>query len=94
MRFNSPGHSVRYVVTPQAEGTTVFAASSKTGDTVWQRTLQGRYGTTMLTQSGLHGGLSRDGSLLVLASFSSNQPAAETTFAAMRARMPSSNRTC
>jgi hypothetical protein len=77
----SPGKTVRYQVAPGTDTTEVRAWRRKDGKLLWSRVLDGVYGTTRVTTRGASAGLSPNGSLLVLASFSRQAPAAASRFA-------------
>jgi len=77
----SPGKTVRYAVLPGTDATTVDARRAKDGKVLWSRQLTGVYGTTFVTTRSARAGLSADGSLLVLSSFSRSQPAQTSSFA-------------
>jgi hypothetical protein len=82
----SPGKTVRYAVQPGTDATTVEARRERDGKVLWRRPLTGVYGTTFVTTRSARAGLSADGSLLVLASFSRSQPAKTTSFALVPTR--------
>jgi hypothetical protein len=82
----SPGQSVRYDVLPGTEATTVEARRVTDGKVLWSRPLSGVYGTTFVTTRSARAGLSADGSLLVLSSFSRAFPAKASSFALVPTR--------
>lgn len=64
--------SLRFVAAKSGANTIVSAISTKGGETARSRTVAGKFGVPMLTQSGLSGGVFRDGSALVLQSVGMN----------------------
>ena len=89
----SPGKTVRYDVQPGTAATTVEARSETDGRVLWRRPLTGVYGTTFVTTRSTRAGLSADGSLLVLSSFSRSQPARTSSFALVPTRPTGAVRT-
>jgi hypothetical protein len=73
----APGGWIRYVALPSGRSTVVAAVEIKGGRILKYTTLRGTFGVPAVTYSGDTGGISVDGSVLVLATY----PSTETRFA-------------
>jgi len=75
--ITGPGGQLRYVTVGIGAWTAIEAIAVNGGRIVRWRNIRGNYGIPFVTNSGTTGGLSRDGSRLILATFA-GQPSAQT----------------